>query len=189
MNKKRHLLLFGMVAFLIIAIALIYIFGIFLDFEYPYWWTLHKVAEAKSVNGVQISEILNKKFPATRHKIHWHTNGEMASIFGRLNESLVWVNFHDPDSTHVYYQFAYNELTEVLVPISKTTADKFPELFPSGDIFEDNPRFRVGDNDAIVFPRQWIKANTTVDAKKLPKGVWMVPSPTNEIPSFGKANG
>jgi hypothetical protein len=49
----------------------IYVYGIFMDYEYPYWLTIYRASHAPFRNGDSAQVIAEKLFP--NQKLHWHT--------------------------------------------------------------------------------------------------------------------
>ena len=53
------------------VLAHAYAYGIIMDKEYPYWWTLYQAAHAPFRNGVPAQIVAEELFP--NEKLHWHT--------------------------------------------------------------------------------------------------------------------
>jgi hypothetical protein len=66
----------------------IWFFGVVLEFEYPYMFTLAKVCNAISTSGVSISKVIKSDGQDWSRGLHWHSCSYCAGNCGN-HDSLI----------------------------------------------------------------------------------------------------
>ena len=131
-RKRRVMAVLG--GFVLCAI-LFYGAGIVLECEYPYWPLLWKARHGVTWDGRKILDVLQRKFPPDRFRLHWHTCSYCwpfaenwktmpyirVDIFSRSNHNVEY-----PYSLHFFFRRA----DHVIFPADKRTAGIFPGLLP-----------------------------------------------------------
>jgi hypothetical protein len=134
---------------LAIGLPLVYEIGLVMEWEYPHWWMLHHVRDARTVSGEPVAAALQRHFGPEARTIHWHTCGYCIDRTGR-SENLRHVQF---DVRGHFFSFAYDAARNQLAPMSEATVKEFPELVPPGDLLVPIGG-RVGD-DSLLLPATW----------------------------------
>lgn len=136
---------------LAIGLPLVYEVGLLMEWEYPHWWMLHHVRNARTVGGEPIATALQRHFGAEARSIHWHTCGYCIDRTGR-SENLRHVQF---EMRGHFFSFAYDIARNQLTPMSELTVKEFPELVPRGDRLVPAPFGGRVDDDSFVLPASW----------------------------------
>jgi hypothetical protein len=100
------------------------------EFEYPYYFVLAGVQNAKSVNGAPVSAIIKNDGAKWPPKLQWHTCSYCADSCG--NEHLTCVTLEAPDRSTIYH-FAFCRQSHTLVPLTPGTAAHYPTMMPTND--------------------------------------------------------
>lgn len=137
-------------AFIVVVVVVVYAFGVFFEFEYPYAYTLRRLRSARGSNGESIDGILKKHLGSS--SVHWHSCSYCAGRTAR--RGLIYVEFRHGDKV---YGFAYDRGREVLAPMSRITAEAFPELLPPNEPLVPVVDGRTGfvNGGEILIPRSW----------------------------------
>jgi hypothetical protein len=122
-----------------VVIGLVYVWGIFWEFEYPYWFVLRKVAAAHTWDGRPVAVAIREVFPPERYSTRWTTSSYADDlikskyprvIFARLD---IWPDRRRGDyssKTWFFLGFAYDRQTREIIPATDETAERFPGLLP-----------------------------------------------------------
>lgn len=159
-------------AVVVFGIWAIWFFGDIFEFEYPYTFTLMKVRNAQSVNGIPVSQII-------KGGGHWHTCSYCADGCGDV-EGLVCVHL---SGTGDYFAYSYD--THTLVPLNARTAADYPSLMPSNDpvrlVMEMNGNTGVQGNGYGDFklPEKWFHKVTHTETNNAVTGGAVSNSKTN----------
>lgn len=145
----KKTILLSLVA-LVVGLPLVWVFGLLWEKEYPHWWMLRRVYDARTVSGEPVAAALKRHFGESADFVHWHTCGY---CIGRgRSETLRHVQF---EMRGRFFSFAYDPSRNQLVPMSAATVKEFPELVPPGDRLV-SLSVQVGD-DELVLPATWRK--------------------------------
>lgn len=136
---------------LVVGLPLVCGIGLLFELEYPHWWMLHRVHDARTVSGEPIAAVLKRHFGENADFVHWHTCGYCIGRAGR-SETLRHVQF---EMRGRFFSFAYDPSRNQLVPMSAVTVKEFPELVPPGDQLVPLS-VQVGD-DELLLPATWRK--------------------------------
>jgi hypothetical protein len=166
-NKRPSIgRVFGLLGGLALFGFAVFWFASALELKCAYAFTLLRIPNAMSVNGVPVSKIIKAK------DAHWFTDGyenDMLEEFEDNNLTVIRMNIGT--DTTLYY-FAYDNRTRVLVPMTDSTAARFPALMPPGDELVDlgklngktNMTISVGAG-IIKLPAKWFRASVRPEAK------------------------
>jgi hypothetical protein len=171
---KRTITVLVIMALMVVGIWGIWFYGIVFEYEYPYTFTLMKVRNAKSVNGVPVSQIIRGDGAKWPSAMQWHTDSYFADNCGDA-PGLVCVLLRAPDNSTSYY-FAYSYETHTLVPLTAGTASHFPSLMPSNDpvriVQEMNGNTGAYGNGYGTFelPEKWFHKVTHTDTNNVANG-------------------
>jgi hypothetical protein len=98
-----------------------YVYGIITELEYPHWWTLRRVADARVESGQRVRAVLQQAFGASAENVHWHTcsyNGHARTAAGETH-----VQFRDPRGSQITYEFIYTSATDTLRPANRSAVN------------------------------------------------------------------
>jgi hypothetical protein len=164
---KQAIIVLALMAGLAVAAWLVWLFGMIFEFEYPYTLTLRSLQNARSVNGVSVSEIIKADGAMWPPRLYWHTCSFCADWCGDVN-GLIAVTLSAPDKSTIYH-FAYCRETRTLVPLTGRTATHYPALMPSNDpvrmVQQMNGNTGVLGNGYGDFqlPEKWFRKATHTD--------------------------
>src|SRR5438105_13943456 len=103
---KQAIKVLAFTAVLAFGTWLVWLFGMILEFEYPYTFTLMSVQTAKSVNGIPFSGIIKGDGAKCPPRLRWHTCSYCADWCGNV-KGLICVTLSAPDDSTIYH-FAYS---------------------------------------------------------------------------------
>ncbi len=155
---------FGLLGSLAVLGFVIFWFAGLLEFPCAYAFTLLRIPDATSVNGVPVSKLIKGAGN------YWVTDDYFSDLCGDY-DNLTTIRLETPSNTTDYY-FAYDSRTRVLVPMTDAAAECFPAFMPSDDklvgVYELNggtnrvngfvSTMTMGNNE-IKLPAKWFRAS------------------------------
>jgi hypothetical protein len=131
-RPKRKRIALILAALLPVIAAAVYLFGLFLDFEYVHWPTIWQASRAKTPTGVRVAELIRDRVASSEVTLRWHHCGWCNTVYTHANHVAIKVTL----SANEGFLFDWDPSTRRLLPITIGTAERFPELIPSGFIIE-----------------------------------------------------
>jgi hypothetical protein len=107
-----------------------YLAGWYLDAEYMHWPTIWKASQSETSAGVRVSELVRARTGKPGAKPRWHHCGWCEMAYAHAKHVAIKVTV-DPNEA---FLFDWNARTRHLLPLTVRTAERFPELIPSGFI-------------------------------------------------------
>jgi len=140
----------------------VYAFGSVLEMPYAYAFSIPYVKRATSPSGVPVAKLIDFG------RYHCTIDGYSADWCGD-NPNLIVVMLRDMSESNSLYFCVYDSRQHELVPLTRSTAERFPGLMPAGDSligiriltgeFGDS---QVG-SEKIVVPEKWYRAANKAD--------------------------
>jgi hypothetical protein len=114
------------------VIALVYLYGRFMDCEYVHWPTIWQASRAKTSAGVRVAQLIRERAGSAAARPHWHHCGWCEAVYAHARHVAIKVTV----GANVAYLFDWDASTRRLTPLTVRTAEVFPELLPPGFIAE-----------------------------------------------------
>lgn len=124
MKKAKFWIIWSCLACLIVVC--VFFVGDMLECEFPYFITLTRVRNAKSLSGDDATAIIARQLSVEPHEVDYHRCSYCKNFEGAYPAGMIRVQvLHS--KTNVY-GFAYNPSTGIIQPADSDTASMFQEL-------------------------------------------------------------
>jgi hypothetical protein len=137
----------------IVVAAAVYWFGLFFEFEYPFWPTLYLAEQTKTPDGSRVTDLIRIRSGSSYVHQHWHHCTFCDGVYPYAPHLAIRVtgDFDEMD----FYLFDWDSSHRRLLPISVRTAKMFPELIPSGYVVKPlgvglNPQLYHNDEPCLI---------------------------------------
>ena len=132
LRPRRKRVALTLAAVLLVIAAAVYLFGWFLDFEYVHWPTIWQASRAETPTGVRVANLIRARAASSEVTLHWHHCGWCETVYSHANHVAIKASVSADEA----FLFDWDPSTRRLLPITIRTAERFPELIPSGFTIE-----------------------------------------------------
>jgi len=144
--------LFIALIFAVVA-GIVYLGGLFLECEYPFWPTLLLAARAKTPEGSRVTDLIRVRSGSSYAQQHWHHCTWCDVVYPHAPQLAIKVTVNT--NTGDYFLFDWDLRQMRLLPITVRTAKLFPELITPGDTVEPlgvglNPQLYRNDEPCLI---------------------------------------
>jgi hypothetical protein len=112
--------------------------GWFMDLEFVHWPTVWQASRAKTPAGVRVSDLIRARATNSTAEPDWHHCNWCQTIYSHAKHVAIKVTVGADEA----FLFDWDPGSRRLLPATIRTADRFPELVPSG--FAISPLPSVG---------------------------------------------
>jgi hypothetical protein len=106
--------------------------GSFFDCEYVHWPTIWQASRAETPAGVRVANLVRAQAAGSEVTPHWHHCGWCETVYSHAEHVAIKVTI----SANEAFLFDWDASTRRLLPLTIRTAERFPELIPSGFIIK-----------------------------------------------------